>query len=129
MNLSEKWELYEIRDIPTGKKRRFMCFIHIGLFRKLEKNPQTLTYEYIYKEKQLRPDDYQKFMNSRKRFEHWKQELSLAEDRVKHTQKEFNKLETFFKHTKQFIGLKYMTDWKPPKTRSRRQKFSGLKIL
>lgn len=126
MNSIEKWEIYDIRDIPTGKKRRFMCFTHIGLFRKLQKNLQSLTYEYIYSEKELSVSDYQKFVNSRKRYNLRVENVALAEQQLKAAKTQLKKTSTSNRKTKEFIGLKYMTDWKPPRMRKRYQKYNGV---
>lgn len=124
--INEKWEIYDIRLIPTGKKTRSACFIRMGLFRKLEMNSQTLTYEYIYKEKQLTYPDYEKFINSNKRLDYWKEQCKLAEEQLKKTAKKLNTIETYNKMTRKFIGLKYMTDYKPAKMRKRNQKWNGI---
>lgn len=126
MIVSEKWEIYDVRLIPTGKKTRFPVFIRMGLFRKLEKNPQTLTYEYTYKEKQLTYPDYEKFMNSNKRLDYWRNQLKLLEAQTKKTSGKLKTVEHYNKKTKEFIGLKYMTDYKPAKMRTRNQKFNGI---
>lgn len=123
---NNKWEIYDVRLIPTGKKTRCAVFIRMGLFRRLEMNPQTLTYEYTYKEKQLTYPDYEKFINSNKRLAYWKEQIVLLEDQIKKASGKLGKIERYNRKTREFIGLKYMTEYKPAKMRTRNQKWNGI---
>lgn len=116
-----KWELYDIRNVPTGKKRRFECFTHIGLFRKLEKNETTLQYEYIYKEKQIDAWDYQKYCSSKKRLEYCINQVKETEEKLKKSNSSMKTAVKTDRKMKQFFGLKYMTNYRPPKLGIRKQ--------
>lgn len=116
---SNKWELYEIIDVPTGVKVAGReTFKHIGKFRRMEKNVKTLQFEYFYQDKELKPKDFYRWRNSKNRLDYWEYQAQNAKKQAK-------RLKSFHRQMRYFLGLKYMTDYKPPRTRTRGQKYKN----
>lgn len=116
--INTEWEIYDIEDTVSGKiVAGRICHTHLGKFRRLQKNEQTLTYEYVYESKELTPKDYWRFVNSKKKYEYWKFQS-------KNAQRQRKRLKGFHKKMSQLLGNKYLNPtWKPSRNRVKRQKF------